>query len=232
MGADHPLADSAVLIIDVINDFTFPGSDQLLEQMPPVVKAIDALRRHADALQRPVIHVNDNFGRWRSSFDQVIEYCRRKGAPGASIATALAPRHSDYFVLKPGQSGFFQTPLPALLDYLKIKNLVLAGVAGDQCVLTTAMDAHARFPVMGTGGHHGVDHAATQPARTRLHQRGAGWKRRAGARELNQAAHANAFRSCAPGEHPRRRDLPTGPTRSEACRRQGSHRGGSGWAQD
>lgn len=144
MGADNPLADSAVLIIDVINDFTFPGSDQLLEQMPPVVKAIDALRRHADALQRPVIHVNDNFGRWRSNFDQVIEYCRRNEAPGASIAMALAPRHSDYFVLKPGQSGFFQTPLPALLDHLKIKNLVLAGVAGDQCVLTTAMDAHMR----------------------------------------------------------------------------------------
>lgn len=38
---DSRLADSAVLIIDVINDFAFPGSDQLLEQMPPVVEAID-----------------------------------------------------------------------------------------------------------------------------------------------------------------------------------------------
>ena len=41
MGADNPLADSAVLIIDVINDFAFPGSDQLLEQLPPVIRAID-----------------------------------------------------------------------------------------------------------------------------------------------------------------------------------------------
>ncbi|HJR12303.1 MAG TPA: isochorismatase family protein [Rhodanobacteraceae bacterium] len=31
-----------------------------------------------------------------------------------------------------------------MLDYLKVKNLVLAGVAGDQRVLTTAMDAHMR----------------------------------------------------------------------------------------
>ena len=144
MGTENPLADSAVLIIDVINDFAFPGSDQLLEQMPPVVEAIDALRRRADALQRPVIHVNDNFGRWRSNFDQVIEYCSRRGAPGATIAGRLAPRESDYFVLKPGQSGFFQTPLPALLEHLKVKHLVLAGVAGDQCVLTTAMEAHMR----------------------------------------------------------------------------------------
>ncbi|WIG56168.1 MAG: Nicotinamidase [Rhodanobacteraceae bacterium] len=144
MDADKPLADSAVLIIDVINDFAFPGSDQLLQQMPRVVRAIDALRRRADAAQRPVIHVNDNFGRWRSNFEQVIEYCRREGAPGAAIAGQLKPRGTDYFVLKPGQSGFYQTPLPTLLRHLKVSNLVLAGVAGDQCVLTTAIDAHIR----------------------------------------------------------------------------------------
>lgn len=144
MGSNDPLTDGAVLIIDVINDFAFPGADQLLEQMPPVVKAIDALRRRADALQRPVIHVNDNFGRWRSNFDRVIEYCQRKGAAGASIAEQLRPRDTDYFVLKPGQSGFYQTPLPSLLEFLKISSLVLTGVAGDQCVLNTAMDAHIR----------------------------------------------------------------------------------------
>lgn len=144
MDADKPLADSAVLIIDVINDFAFPGSDQLLRQMEAVVEAIDALRQRADALQRPVIHVNDNFGRWRSNFDQVIEYCQRKGAPGAAIAERLKPRGTDYFVLKPGQSGFYQTPLPTLLRHLKVSNLVLTGVAGDQCVLTTAIDAHIR----------------------------------------------------------------------------------------
>jgi nicotinamidase-related amidase len=144
MGASDPLTDSALLIIDVINDFAFPGGEELVAQMPPVVEAIDALRRRADALQRPVIHVNDNFGRWRSNFTQVIEWCRRDGGRGAAIAERLAPRESDYFVLKPGQSGFYQTPLPALLEYLKVSGLVLTGVAGDQCVLNTAMDAHIR----------------------------------------------------------------------------------------
>jgi hypothetical protein len=106
-----------VLIIVVINNFAFPGSDQLLEQLPPVIRAIDAPRHRADFLQRPVIHVNDNFGRWRSNFDQVIDYCRRNGARGATIAEQLSPRDSDCFVLKPGQSGFFQPPLPALLEH-------------------------------------------------------------------------------------------------------------------
>ena len=144
MDSDELLSDSALLIIDVINDFAFPGGDQLARQMPPVVEAIDALRQRADALQRPVIHVNDNFGRWRSNFDQVIEYCRRKGGAGADVAGRLAPRKTDYFVLKPGQSGFYQTPLPSLLEYLKVSRLVLTGVAGDQCVMNTAMDAHMR----------------------------------------------------------------------------------------
>ena len=144
MHAQEVFADSALLIIDVINDFAFPGGDDLARQMPPVVEAIDALRQRADAMQRPVIYVNDNFGRWRSNFDQVIEYCSRRGAPGAQVAQRLHPRKGDYFVLKPGQSGFYQTPLPTLLDHLKVSKLVLAGVAGDQCVLTTAMDAHMR----------------------------------------------------------------------------------------
>lgn len=144
MVASDPLADSALLIIDVINDFAFPGGEDLVLRMDPVVDAIDVLRQRADALQRPVIHVNDNFGRWRSNFAQVIEWCRREGARGAGIAKRLLPREQDYFVLKPGQSGFYQTPLPALLDYLKVSGLVLTGVAGDQCVLATAMDAHIR----------------------------------------------------------------------------------------
>jgi len=144
MDSDDFLAGGALLIVDVINDFAFPGGDQLARQMPGVVEAIDKLRQCADALQRPVIHVNDNFGRWRSNFDQVIDYCRRKGGAGAEIADRLAPRKTDYFVLKPGQSGFYRTPLPSLLEYLEVSKLVLTGVAGDQCVLNTAMDAHMR----------------------------------------------------------------------------------------
>ena len=135
---------SALLIIDVINDFAFPGGDQLTQQMGPVVDAIEALRARYDAGQRPVIYVNDNFGRWRSNFDEVIAWCSREGAAGAAVASRLKPRGSDYFVLKPAQSAFYQTALATLLDHLEISHLTLAGLTGDQCVLTTALDAHIR----------------------------------------------------------------------------------------
>lgn len=137
-------SDSALLIIDVINDFAFPGGDQLAAQMAPVVDAIARLRARFDAAQRPVIYINDNFGRWRSNFDEVIAWCGREGAAGAQVAARLKPRGSDYFVLKPAQSGFYQTALATLLDHLEISNLALAGITADQCVLNTAMDAHIR----------------------------------------------------------------------------------------
>lgn len=135
---------SALLIIDVINDFAFPGGGRLAEQMAPVAHAIDSLRSRYDAAQRPVIYVNDNFGRWRSNFDEVIAWCSREGAAGAEVASRLKPRGSDYFVLKPAQSAFYQTALATLLDHLEVSHLTLTGLTGDQCVLTTAMDAHIR----------------------------------------------------------------------------------------
>ena len=135
---------SALLIVDIINDFTFPGGDRLAKQMDSVVDAIHTLRARYQAAQRPVVYVNDNFGRWRSDFDEVIAWCSREDALGAKIAARLKPDGSDYFVLKPAQSGFYQTALATLLEHLEVRHLALAGLTCDQCVLTTALDAHIR----------------------------------------------------------------------------------------
>jgi nicotinamidase-related amidase len=40
--------------------------------------------------------------------------------------------------------GLLPDAVAGLAGTPKVKHLVLAGVAGDQCVLTTAMDAHMR----------------------------------------------------------------------------------------
>ncbi len=144
MNAQDAMAGSALLIIDVINDFAFPGGDELAKQMPAVVDAIDALRRRADALQRPVIYVNDNFGRWQSDFHVQVEHCLHDDVPGRPIVELLRPDKDDYFVLKPKHSGFFSTTLDILLDYLQVKTVVLTGIAGNICVLFTANDAYMR----------------------------------------------------------------------------------------
>jgi len=91
-----------------------------------------------------VIYVNDNFGRWRSSFEQVFRHASEPGSLGADIARMLAPQPADYFVLKPKHSGFHETTLAVLLEHLGTRRLVLTGVTGDICVLFTAGDAYLR----------------------------------------------------------------------------------------
>lgn len=56
----------------------------------------------------------------------------------------LAPDEEDYFVLKPKHSGFFSSTLETLLRYLGTQELILAGIAGNYCVLFTANDAYMR----------------------------------------------------------------------------------------
>ncbi|MEZ2299326.1 cysteine hydrolase family protein [Variovorax sp. RCC_210] len=67
-----------------------------------------------------------------------------QGGAGAEITSALQPDADDYFVLKPKHSAFFGTPLELLLQHLDARRLILTGVASDQCVLATAMEAEMR----------------------------------------------------------------------------------------
>lgn len=141
-GEHAPTPDSAMLIMDLINHFDFPGGEALMEQTRQILPAILALRDRYDAAHQPVIYANDNFGRWRSEFSQVVESCSRPDAIGSAIAQKAAPLPTHYSILKPRHSAFFMTPLKLLLGELHIRALTVVGIAGDQCVLATAMEAH------------------------------------------------------------------------------------------
>ena len=137
-------AGTAIVLIDVINDMSFPGSDRLVANALPAAKCIASLRDRARQKGLPVIYANDNFGRWRSDFREVIEHCLYDDVPGRPIAELLRPADEDYFVLKPKHSAFFATALDLLLEYLQVRRLVLAGFSGDACVYFTAHDAYMR----------------------------------------------------------------------------------------
>ena len=134
----------AVLLIDVINDLEFPTGRQLLKPALRAARRIAALKQRAREAAVPVIYANDNFGRWRSDFNEVVEHCLKEDVTGRPIAELLVPEREDYFVLKPKHSAFFATVLDTLLEYLQVKRVILAGFAGDQCVLLTAADAYLR----------------------------------------------------------------------------------------
>ena len=137
-------ADVALILIDVINDLAFEGSEELLRNAVPAAKRIAELKRKAKQAGIPAIYVNDNFGRWQSDFNKIVAHCIEDDVPGRPLAELLRPDDDDYFVLKPKHSGFFSSTLDTLLEYLQAKKLILTGFAGNICVLFTANDAYMR----------------------------------------------------------------------------------------
>jgi nicotinamidase-related amidase len=136
--------DTALLLIDVINDLEFPEADQIVGPAVEMAHHLLRLKKRAKRAGVPAIYVNDNFGRWKSDFRATIEHCRREGVRGREVAEILRPEEDDYFVLKPKHSGFFSTTLETLLRYLGPSTLILTGIAGNFCVLFTANDAYMR----------------------------------------------------------------------------------------
>jgi len=139
-----PAAGTALFLIDVINDLDFEGSADLVNQAESMALKLSAFKRRAAAAGVPCIYVNDNFGRWRSDFRQTVAHCTSRSSPGRRVSRRLRPTKNDYFVLKPKHSGFFDTTLDTLLEALRIRRVILTGIAGNICVLFTANDAYMR----------------------------------------------------------------------------------------
>jgi nicotinamidase-related amidase len=139
-----PVSGTALLLIDVINDMAFKGSQALIDQAEPMAERLARFKRRATAAGVPAIYINDNFGQWRSDFRQTVAHCTARSSPGRRVAQRLRPTAHDYFVLKPKHSGFFDTTLDTLLEALRIRRVILTGIAGNICVLFTANDAYMR----------------------------------------------------------------------------------------
>lgn len=133
-----------MLLIDLINDFAFEDGDQIYAQLLPRVEAITTLKKKAKRARIPVVYINDNFGKWQSDFRKLLEHCLQEGVKSKALVEKLQPEEQDYFVLKPKHSAFYSTSLDVLLDYLKAKTLIMAGITGNICVLFTANDAFMR----------------------------------------------------------------------------------------
>jgi len=139
-----PVSGTALLLIDVINDLAFEGSQALIDQAEPMSIRLARLKRRVTAAGIPAIYINDNFGQWRSDFRKTVAHCTSRSSPGRRVSMRLRPTARDYFVLKPKHSGFYDTTLDTLLETLGIRRVILTGIAGNICVLFTANDAYMR----------------------------------------------------------------------------------------
>ena len=134
----------ALILIDVINDMEFDSGEALFRNALPAARNLAALKQRAHEAGVATIYVNDNFGKWRSDFRTQLDHVLDDGVRGEPIAKLLRPAKEDYFVLKAKHSGFYDTQLDLLIDYLHVKTVILAGFTTDICVLFTASDAYLR----------------------------------------------------------------------------------------
>ena len=137
-------ADAVFLLVDVINDLSFPGNENLVRGSQNLAQAIVKLKRRCQRAKLPTIYVNDNHGKWRSNFAAVLQHCMRAEAPGRGMVKLLMPDDSDYVVLKPKHSAFFGTPLETILQYIGARTVILAGLTTNACVMITAGELYVR----------------------------------------------------------------------------------------
>ncbi len=134
------LSKTAVLFIDVINDFKFNGGEKLLDHTKNILPHLKRLKAFARENNLPTIYINDHYGVWQADFQKIIKHCTNEFSQ--EIIQEIKPDDTDYFLIKPQHSAFFQTPLQSLLYELGKTRLIVAGIAGDICILFTAKDAY------------------------------------------------------------------------------------------
>lgn len=137
---------TALLIIDMQNDFVSPGAELATPNGMSIVGSIARLAQACREQGRPVIYTQEMHRADRADFG--IEghfeplHCV-EGTHGAEIVDGLTPETGDYIVAaKRRYNAFHGTELDLLLRNLKVENLLLTGVCTDICVMSTAM--HAR----------------------------------------------------------------------------------------
>ena len=162
------VARAALIVVDMQNDFCHPdgwlaGIGVDVSGAASAVKPLQAVLPAARAAGLPVIwvnwgnrpdlanispallHVYDGAGQG-TGLGAAVGPRRapvlEKGSWGAAIVDGLATEAGDIFVDKHRMSGFWDTPLDAILRNLRVDTLFFGGVNADQCVYHTLADAN------------------------------------------------------------------------------------------
>lgn len=133
---------SALLVIDMLNDFVLSGAPLEIPGAKEIVPIIKGHIKTARYLGWLIVYVCDRHEENDKEFEKWPKHAVR-ATSGSAIVEALDSeiRVGDLVVPKTRYSGFFRTMLETYLKARKIEKLHLTGVATDICILATAMGA-------------------------------------------------------------------------------------------
>ncbi len=133
---------SALIVVDMLNPYEHDDADQLTKSVETAVEPIRELIARAEDEGVDVIYVNDNYGDWNSSAEELAQ--RAVGGARPDLVEPLLPHDGADFVIKARHTIFYMTPLEYLLGQKEIGHLVLTGQVTEQCILYSALDAYVR----------------------------------------------------------------------------------------
>jgi nicotinamidase-related amidase len=132
----------AIIVVDMLRD-TLEGDHRYaikpfaLEIVPAVNRLTEAARSRA----MPVIFAMDSFLRGDFIFRGKMKEHSIRGTRGAEVTDLLVQGRSDIYLPKRRFSAFFKTDIDQTLRLHSVDTVVIAGIATQVCVLTTALDA-------------------------------------------------------------------------------------------
>lgn len=135
-------ASTALLVVDMLNPYEHEHADRLAEHVAEALPGVEQLIERAAEAEAPTIWINDNFGDWNSSAEELA----RRACEGAhpELVEPVLPRAGGSFVIKARHNAFYETPLEYLLDQMGVERIVIVGQVTEQCVLYSALDAYVR----------------------------------------------------------------------------------------
>ena len=141
--------NTALLVIDMQNDFLFPGRPLCVDGAMPTVPQIKKLLDYARSNDWTVIHVIREHDKNGINADKPRRYLLENGregycvagTEGAQIIEELHPQDDEIIIKKTRNSAFFGTNLDSVLRRLGVKNVVISGTQYPNCIRGTAADA-------------------------------------------------------------------------------------------
>ncbi len=132
----------AVLVIDMVKDFTDPAGKVPHQGAADIVPAVDAFVQAARGRGAIIIWVIDSHrpGKPDWELDHVRDHCTA-GTPGVELAPPLEPAAPDYMITKRRYSAFVGTDLDLILRDNHVDTVFLTGTKTNVCIRATAQDA-------------------------------------------------------------------------------------------
>lgn len=137
-------ARTALLLIDMQNDFVKQGGSLLVPDAEATIPVIRDLLEVARASRVRVVYSQDTHRQGDPEWDVWPEHCR-EGSWGWEIVDELAPGGDDTVLRKVRYDAFYGTPLDHLLRLWGVDTLVICGTVANISVQYTAASAALRW---------------------------------------------------------------------------------------